>query len=132
MNLKLPIAVLYIEDDIDVARLMQIRIDSHMFKLDLAKNGQEGKEKIRHAHYDVVIIDYYLPDADCKGLIQDIKSHSPNIAIIVLTGCKPETVCEEVLSAGANACFEKDIRGDFIQQLPLVIQKIMFKEPLRF
>ena len=124
MNLKFPLTILYIEDDFDVARLVQIKMDSHMYKLDIAKDGKEGKEKIKQAHYNAVIIDYYLPDTSCKSLIQDIKSFSPNLAIIVLTGCTTEKVREEVLSVGANECIEKDIKGDFIQRLPFVIQKI--------
>lgn len=118
------LSILYIEDDLATARLTQICADPLKCKIDIVATGHEGIEEIKSKQYDAIVIDYHLPDMSCVDILKEVRLFSESLVIIILTTLITDEMRDEVLSHGADTCIEKDFNGNYIQELPLIIQKI--------
>lgn len=55
----------------------------------------------RNHYFDLILLDYRLPDIDGLNLITEIKALNINLPIIVLTGQGDEEIAVEIMKAGA-------------------------------
>jgi two-component system phosphate regulon response regulator PhoB len=126
--------VVIIEDERDVARLLEFNLRSAGFEAQSAATGNEGVTLVQNTKPDVVILDLMLPDTSgydvCKQLRAD--SRSADVGILMLTAkgeaedriiglevgaddyvVKPFVVREVVLrvTALANRLAERRARG---------------------
>ncbi|MGB5713820.1 MAG: ATP-binding protein, partial [Waterburya sp.] len=58
-------------------------------------------------NFDLILLDYHLPDMDGLHLIAEIKALKLNLPIIVLTGQGDEEIAVEMMKAGAADYFSK-------------------------
>ena len=79
--------VVIIEDERDVARLLEFNLKSAGFQVDWAATGNEGLTAVRSKNPDVVILDLMLPDQSgydvCKAIRGD--SATSEIGVLMLT-----------------------------------------------
>ncbi len=111
-------------DEESLASLSDL-IDEEGFQTETAKDGQDGYEKFKADHFDLVILEPMLPKLHgfelCKKINQDPKKKVP---IIVVTGIYREPSCKmEALQVyGVSAFFTKpwnkeDLRAKILQLL---------------
>ena len=55
------IRILYMEDEVGLARLFQRRLEAVGYQVDIARDGQEGLEMYDADVYDVIVVDYKMP-----------------------------------------------------------------------
>ena len=67
-----------------------------------ADSGDEGLELLQCQQIDCVLLDYSLPGQDGLAVLQQIKQHTPYVAVIMLTGEGSEYVAVESMKAGAQ------------------------------
>jgi DNA-binding response OmpR family regulator len=83
--------VLIVEDDRDIARLVDIHLRDLNCEVDLAETGEAGLRKTETGDYSLIILDLMLPDLDglevCKRVRAGQKSHIP---ILMLTAKSTE------------------------------------------
>jgi diguanylate cyclase (GGDEF)-like protein/PAS domain S-box-containing protein len=125
-----PIKVLYIEDDIVLALLMQERLDQYGYSVDLAKDGHEGLAKLREQTYDLVAIDYRLPGMDGLQVLRKLTESNLRVPAIMVTGEGSEQLAVAVMKLGASDYLIKDSEGDFFKRLPSVIERVVEKQRL--
>ncbi len=105
-----------VEDNKDAARLIQRILQARGdYQIELAHNGQQGLDLIRHIHPDLVITDLMMPDVDGFQMIEAIKDDDTlrSTPIIVLTA-KELTVQErERLSGQISSLLQK---GSFLNE----------------
>jgi len=79
--------VVIIEDERDVARLLEFNLKAAGFQVEAAGNGAEGLAAVRGKNPDVVILDLMLPDQSgydvCKAIRAD--STTSEIGVLMLT-----------------------------------------------
>ncbi|MBS1989703.1 MAG: response regulator transcription factor [Cyanobacteria bacterium SZAS LIN-3] len=78
--------LLIIEDDENLALTMQDWFKSQNMDLELVKTGREGMEKLLVYSYDVVIMDWGLPDTSGVELLKDFRARGGNTPVLMLTG----------------------------------------------
>lgn len=61
----------------------------------------------QNKHFNLILLDYRLPDIDGLSLIEEIKKHNIDIPIIVLTGQGDEAIAVEIMKAGASDYLSK-------------------------
>lgn len=68
------IQILYIEDDKVAAIYVKRQLNKHGYVLELARNGKEGLTKIKDQEnsFDLVAIDYHLPDMDGLQVLRSL------------------------------------------------------------
>jgi two-component system phosphate regulon response regulator PhoB len=79
--------VLIIEDDKDIAELVEYNLRQEKISAEVSRNGAEGLAKARRLHPDLVLLDLMLPDMGgieiCKSLKSDPKTKG--IPVLMLT-----------------------------------------------
>jgi len=122
--------VLYIEDDSILARLLQKRLEQREYRVDIARDGKRGIEKFDRSKYDIVLVDYALPDTDGMQLIEALVSREPQTPVIMTTGFGSEDIAVQAMKLGADDYLVKDVRGNFIDLLPLRVERVLQKKQL--
>jgi two-component system phosphate regulon response regulator PhoB len=79
--------ILIIEDDRDIAELVEYNLKEERFQVEVCANGQKGLAKAQKNPPDLIVLDLMLPDLGgieiCKALKQDSKLRS--IPVLMLT-----------------------------------------------
>jgi DNA-binding response OmpR family regulator len=78
--------VLVCDDEPFITRLVQVSLERDGFAVDTALDGQEAKEALQRAKYDLAILDYIMPRADGVEVVDFIRNelHS-EMPVIIMT-----------------------------------------------
>ncbi|KKL72097.1 hypothetical protein LCGC14_2088310, partial [marine sediment metagenome] len=104
--------ILIIDDDEDIRYSISLFLNKHNFKIEVAKDGKEGLEKISEKFYNLVLLDIKLPDIDGIELIIPIKEKQPDIEIIMITGAADINSAINSLNTGVSAYLNKPLNLD--------------------
>lgn len=96
---------LIIEDDFGISKSLQMFIQLEGFIVDCAENGQTGLERIKVLHYDLILIDYRLPDMTGDKIAKIVRYFCPGT---ILIGMSLEDRSREFVESGADAFIIKD------------------------
>ncbi|MDY6874897.1 MAG: GAF domain-containing protein [Chloroflexota bacterium] len=79
--------VLVIEDDLDVARLIQLHLAGDERKVLIAQRGDEALELAQREHWDLITLDILLPDADGFAILEELKSNpaTRDVPVVVIS-----------------------------------------------
>lgn len=77
--------ILIIEDDKRLTHLMQKILETEKFKVDVAHTGSLGLEIALRGIFDVIILDWMLPDRDGPSICQALRSAHIAAGILMLT-----------------------------------------------
>lgn len=77
--------VLIIEDEASIRSFLTINFKMHSFQVIEAESGEEGLEKAKAEHPDVVLLDVMLPGIDGFQVCEQLRKLFPHIGIIMLT-----------------------------------------------
>lgn len=107
--------LLYVEDNADNVRLMQMILDREEdFTLVSAPNAEEGLELAAQIAPDVILMDINLPGMDGFQALQALRARSPGrqVPVIALTASALPSEVLRGLEAGFSAYLTKPIRVD--------------------
>ena len=93
--------ILLIEDDPEIARLLQAELAEAGYAVEWASGGMEGLVKLRQDPPQLVILDLGLPDIDGAEIARRIKQHG-DVPIIVLTATDAVERKVQLLLGGAD------------------------------
>jgi len=96
-----------------------IRSQAPHYQIDGAATAGTALERLGSGSYDVVVLDYNLPDLEGRELLAAIRGQAPNIPIIVITGIDSPDLALDVLRGGANDYLPKI--GEYYKFLPRAI-----------
>jgi DNA-binding response OmpR family regulator len=77
--------ILIIEDDIEVSEFLKNKLLLDSYIVDVADNGIDGSYKARINHYDLIIIDYALPEKNGLIVCSEIRASGSNSVILFLS-----------------------------------------------
>ncbi len=95
--------ILHIDDDNSCYKLVNTMLNKSGFK-EVSQSGslQEAKSMIQEGKYDLIILDYLLPDGDAFELLEYLQKKQLELPVIVLTGQGDEKLASKVLRYGAH------------------------------
>lgn len=83
--------VVYVDDDLDLTRLVEAELQDAGYEITIANDGEEGIETILSANPDLVILDVMMPKMNgwevCKYLRS--KEAFADLPVLMLTGIGP-------------------------------------------
>lgn len=104
-------------DDVPVVRLViakALRRAGHVVVE--AGDGTEALREIRCGNVDVVVSDIWMPGMDGLGLIRALAEHSPDIAVVAMSGGNPQInmtgSLADAAAMGADVTIMKPIDKD--------------------
>ena len=122
--------ILYIEDDEGLARLMQKRMQRHGLSVQIALTARDGLQALATNHFDLILLDYHLPDIDGLELLKQLIPQPKTPPIIILTASGDERVALAALESGAADYAVKDTAQHYLDLLPAVMQAAFTKNKL--
>jgi two-component system, OmpR family, alkaline phosphatase synthesis response regulator PhoP len=82
--------ILLVEDDTDIAELLDLHIQDLGYSLDHAADGEVGLEMALGGDYRLVILDLMLPKMDGMDVCKGIRAKKENLPILMLTSKSEE------------------------------------------
>ena len=114
--------ILIVEDD-EVARLsLKAALEAENMFVEAVENGLNAENMVKYSSFDVVIIDYRLPDIDGLNLIKKMKLIVPDVMTLVVTAHTSVEIAVEALKMGAYDYMAKPLD---IPNLIQIIYKIL-------
>lgn len=78
--------VLLVEDDVSLAKSIQLMLKSEGYIVDTTDLGEDGLEIGKIYDYDIIILDLMLPDIDGYEVLRRLRSARVNTPILILSG----------------------------------------------
>ena len=95
--------ILVVDDDDILRMLICDTLEDLNYEIDEVENGIEALEKINQQTYDLIILDYMMPQLTGIEVIERIPNHiKANTPILMLTAKAQETDRKAVLEKGAR------------------------------
>ena len=101
--------VLYAEDEYTNSRMLQLTLQSMGMDCDIASNGKEAIRLFHENHYDLILVDQYMPIMNGDKVTEHIRSRNPSIPIIAITSDDQQIT--NLKSKGCNEVLVKPLRG---------------------
>ncbi len=86
----MPRKVLIVEDEPDIARLVQTHLNDAGYRADIAGNGAAAMKLFDQGGYQLVVLDLMLPDTDGLTLCRNMRAKPGFVAILMLTAKSTE------------------------------------------
>jgi len=94
--------ILVIEDNRDIARLVDIHLRDASYRVDAVENGAEGLDRARSTRYDLIVLDLMLPELDGLELCRRLRAEGNQTPILMLTAKTAEVDRVLGLEIGAD------------------------------
>lgn len=108
-----------IVDDVEENRdILSRRLSKDGFKVELARNGQEGMEVLRNSIIDLVLLDIMMPEVDGISMLAQIRSENTfdDVAVIMVTAVDNMNVALDCLRKGACGYITKPFEMESVKQ----------------
>jgi len=83
--------VLIVEDEFDIANLIQVHLSELDINSDICCHGQQGLEQALKQNYQLIMLDVMLPGINGLDICRQIRQAKPLQAILMLTSKTSET-----------------------------------------
>ncbi len=102
MSGKPRLSVLMVEDNQDHIELCREHLPHEEFELFVARSGSEALATSKMRPYDVILLDYLLPDTNGMDLLPRIKEFQPNARILFVSAVDDADLSYQAIRAGAS------------------------------
>jgi len=98
--------VLVVEDEGDIALLLELLLDDKKMIVDHARNLHDAREFLEKEQPQLILLDNRLPDGLGIDFISYVKTQYPQIKIIMISGVDPAAE-DAALATGADRFLSK-------------------------
>jgi diguanylate cyclase (GGDEF)-like protein/PAS domain S-box-containing protein len=123
------IRILFVDDSQSVRLAYRQLLERNGFEVNTAGSLSEATELSASGNFDLVIVDYFLPDGNGDELCRRLsgKPGAPSLAII--TGMYREDVIKRCLDAGAMECmFKNEAKELFLARVRTLARQIQMQK----
>jgi DNA-binding NtrC family response regulator len=119
-------AILHIDDDPQVTRLVAARLRSHGYQVTSLNEPRTALRELMQNQWRVVLLDIDMPGISGLDLLREIKAYDGGIQVIMLTGVVSMNALLQSFRCGAEACLFKPFSDDrpLLDALEDVFRKI--------
>jgi len=115
--------ILIIEDEPEIAEILQVYLQHEGFRTQHASNGRQGLQLWRQLHPDLVLLDIRMPGHDGLDILQTIRSES-NVPMIMLTALTDDITKLLSLRLGADDYIAKPFNpAEVIARIKSVLRR---------
>jgi len=93
--------ILIIDDEHVIGMVCRLILEEQDYAVDVCKTGKEGLEHVAQGQYDVILLDFKLPDMDGMDILKIIRRDQPGAYVIIMTAFSTVENAVEAMKAGA-------------------------------
>lgn len=124
------INILYIEDDPLLCDLFKIAMEPFGYVVDIANNGKDGLALCHEKSYDIVAIDFLLPDMNGIDIARCLLYDEPDLPLLMVTGKGSEKIATEALTLGVSDYVVKEDERVYLEKIPNIIKRLLVQSRL--
>jgi two-component system NtrC family response regulator len=95
--------ILVVDDDVEMARTLQEFLQQEGYPVEAAFSAAQALQlQERNPHLAVALVDLIMPVTDGMGLMQQLRQHNPDLAVIIMTGYGTIETAVEAIKRGAE------------------------------
>lgn len=99
---QLPSHILVMEDDLSVARGLEMVLSEEGYTVDLAKTGRLALEAFKRGRFDLLVADIRLPDIDGMEVIKQVRESTPATEVIAISGYATTSLAVDAMKLGVH------------------------------
>ncbi len=126
-----PVRILYIDDDIGLARLVEKAFGRDGWEVIWAPDAKSGLARLEFGGFDVVALDQFMPVRDGIDVLPELLAHPNAAPVVFCTGSNDGALAVAALKAGASDYVIKDASGSFVALLKAAIEQALETARLR-
>jgi diguanylate cyclase (GGDEF)-like protein/PAS domain S-box-containing protein len=115
-----PLRLLLVDDSATVRAAFSRLLDRDGFTVETASSVDEGLARLRSHHFDIAVVDYFMPGKNGTVLISELRRDPALSRVVpaVITGAYSDDVIRESLACGAVEClFKSEAKELFIARI---------------
>jgi two-component system response regulator HydG len=117
--------ILVIEDDLTFSRILEGFLSKNSFTVSVCHKGQDGLKSFASDPFDLVLLDYRLPDMTGMDVLAEIKKVSLPTPVIIMTSFSDIRTAVKAMKMGAFEYITKPVNPD---ELLMLVQTALKKE----
>jgi two-component system OmpR family response regulator len=106
--------ILIIEDEVTLNKMLAEGLKEFGYQSDVVETLKDGEYYLDIRNYDLVLMDWMLPDGNSVDIIGDIKANTPKTVVVVLSARDDNDSEIEALRAGADDYIRKPFDFDVL------------------
>ena len=106
--------ILIIEDEVTLNKTLAEGLKEFGYQSDVVETLKDGEYYLDIRNYDLILMDWMLPDGNSVDIIPDIKTNTPKTVIVVLSARDDNESEIEALRAGADDYIRKPFDFDVL------------------
>lgn len=94
--------ILIVEDDMSLREALELTLMAEKHTVDTAADGSEADFKLKTFDYDLLILDWQLPDAEGVDIVRNFRTRGGSTPVLMLTGKSASLDKAQGLDSGAD------------------------------
>lgn len=116
--------VLLVEDDVNLAKSIEMMLKSENMVCDTTEYGEDGLEIGKLYDYDIIILDLKLPDLDGYEVLRRLRSAKVTTPILILSGLSEANDKVKGLGIGADDYLTKPFdRQELVARIHAIVRR---------
>ena len=99
--------VLIIDDETAIRESLETLLEFEGYAVQSAETGEEGLAKMAETPFDLVLLDFALPDRNGLEILADIRDRDPQLAVIMITAYGTVDNAVRAVQSGATNFIQK-------------------------
>src|SRR5215472_487762 len=100
-------SVLIVDDEVAIRESLQTLLELEGYDVDTASDGEEGLTKLADRPYDLVLLDFAMPDRNGIEVLREIRERDAELAVIMITAYGTVENAVNAMQAGATNFIQK-------------------------
>src|SRR6267142_1879568 len=100
-------SILIIDDEMAIRESLETLLEFEGYRVVSAPTGEQGLARLGEQPFDLVLLDFALPDRNGLEILADIRDRDPQLAIIMITAYGTVDNAVRAMQGGANNFIQK-------------------------
>ena len=113
-------AILIINDSPSINVILSYKLETAGFTVDTVETASDGINRANESHYDLIVVDFKLPDTDGSEVCRLLKNQEnrEDIPVVMMSAHESDSISEIAKTAGADGCITLPIdNDDFVEAI---------------
>jgi DNA-binding NtrC family response regulator len=99
--------ILIIDDEMAIRESLETLLSMEGYTVEVAASGEEGLARVGERPFDLVLLDLALPDRSGMEILADIRTHDPQLSVIMITAYGTVENAVRAMQSGASNFIQK-------------------------
>ena len=99
--------ILIIDDETAIRESLETLLEFEGYAVESAESGEEGLAKMAETPFDLILLDFALPDRNGLEILADIRNRDPQLAVIMITAYGTVDNAVRAMQSGATNFIQK-------------------------